>query len=115
MSKHMRPRGAGLLLLAGLLGSVAAGYDYVTPATGIDHTGGVILVLVSCMLLLLAALGILAMGQGLLAGILTFLIFLDILGTGTAAWFLESELVMAAMMIATVGFFYWITSRRMAQ
>ena len=56
MSKHMRPRGAGLLLLAGLLGSVAAGYDYVTPATGIDHTGGVILVLVSCKLLLLAAL-----------------------------------------------------------
>ena len=114
MSKPMRLRGVGLMLLAGLLGSAAAGYDYVTPATGIDHTGGVILVLVSCMLLLLAALGILAMEQGVLAGILAFLIFLDILGTGTAAWLLESELVMVAMVIATVGFFYWITSRRTA-
>ena len=115
MSKRTRVGGAGLMLLAGLLGAAAAGYDYITPATGIDHTGGVILVLVSCILMLLAALGILAMRHGVLVGVLVFLIFLDILGTGTAAWFLESELVMAAMVIAAVGFLYWITSHRVAQ
>jgi hypothetical protein len=105
MSKSMRPGGAGLMLIAGLLGATAALYDYVTPATGIDHTGGVILVLVSCILMLLAAYAVLVMKPGALTSILVFLIFLDILGTGTAAWFLESGLVMAAMAIATVGFF----------
>ncbi len=115
MSKHARIGGAGLILLAGLLGALAASYDYVTPATGIDHTGGVILVLTSCVLMLLAAWSALAIGDSVLVAILMVLIFLDILGTGLAAWFLESELIMAAMAFAAVGFFNWVASRRVAQ
>jgi len=99
------------MLLAGLLGAAAAAYDYITPATGIDHTGGVILVLASCLLMGLAAIGVSAIRSGMLTGILVFLIFLDILGTGTAAWFLESELVMAAMAIAAVGIVRRLTCR----
>lgn len=111
MSKSLRARGSGLMLMAGLLGAAAALYDYVTPATGIDYTGGVILVLASCLLMALAALGVSAIRPGVLTGILVFLIFLDILGTGTAAWFLESELIMAAMAIAAVGIVRRLTSR----
>lgn len=115
MSKSTRPRGAGLIALAGFLGAAAALYDYITPATGIDHTGGVILVLGSCLLMALAALGVLAIGPGVLTGILVLLILLDILGTGTAAWFLESELVMAAMAIAVIGVLRGLASPRMTQ
>ena len=115
MSKIMCPGGAGLVLIAGLLGAAAALYDYFTPATGIDHTGGVVLVLASCLLIALAAWAVLVLNLGVLTGILLFLIFLDILGTGTAAWFLESGLVMAAMAIAAVGFFRFLANRRTAQ
>jgi len=112
MSKSLHPGGAGLTLTAGLLGAAAAIYDYVTPATGIDHTGGVILVLASCLLMALAAVGVLAIRPGVLTGILVFLIVLDILGTGTAAWFLESKLVMTAMVIAAAGILRGLPSLR---
>jgi len=115
MSMPMRSGGAGLMLTAGILGAAAALYDYFAPATGIDHTGGVILVLVSCLLMALAAVAVLAIRPGALAGILIFLIILDILGTGTAAWFLESGLVMGAMAIAAAGALRRLASSRAAQ
>lgn len=115
MSKSMRPGGAGLMLIAGLLGAAAAFYDYFSPATGIDHTGGVVLVLASCLLIALAAWAVLALNRSVLTGILVFLIFLDILGTGTAAWFLESGLVMMAMVIAAAGLFRFLANRRAVQ
>lgn len=115
MAKFKCPGGADLVLIAGLLGAVAALYDYFTPATGIDHTGGVVLVLTSCILMALAALAVLAMNSGVLTGILALLIFLDILGTGTAAWFLESGLVMTAMAIAAIGFFRFLASGGVTQ
>jgi|SRR5215469_9666355 len=112
MPKSLRPGGAGLTLTAGIFGAAVAFYDYVTPATGIDHTGGIILVLASCLLMALAAFGVLAVRSSPLTSILIFLIVLDILGTGTAAWFLESELVIAAMVVAAVGVCAGLTSRR---
>ena len=115
MPKLMRPGGAGLMLIAGLLGAVVALYDYFTPGTGIDHTGGVILVLASSGLIALAAWTVLSISPGAVTRILVFLIFLDILGTATAAWFLESGLVMAAMAIAAVGLFRLIANREAAQ
>jgi len=115
MPNFMRPGSGGLWLIAGLLGAAAALYDYFAPATGIDHTGGVVLVLASCVLMVLAALAVLTIGSGALTNILIFLIFLDILGTGTAAWFLESGLVMAAMAIATLGFLLRLTNYRGTQ
>ena len=115
MSKLMRPGGAGLILIAGLSGAAIALYDYFTPATGIDHTGGVVLVLVSCALIALAALAVLSITPGAVTRILLSLVFLGILGTGTVAWFLESGLVMAAMAIAAIGLFRLVTSREAAQ
>lgn len=115
MPKFMRPGGAGLWLMAGLLGAAVAIYDYFAPATGIDHTPGVLLVLTSCALMVLAAAAILAIRSSVLTKILTFLIFLDILGTVTAAWFLESGLMMAAMAIAALGLLFRFTNHRVAQ
>jgi quinoprotein glucose dehydrogenase len=115
MPKFMRAGGVGLLLIAGLLGAAAALYDYFAPSTGIDHTAGVVLVLTSCVLMVLATVAVLVIGSSVLTNILIFLIFLDILGTGTAAWFLESELMMAAMAIATLGFLLRLTNHRVAQ
>lgn len=98
-----RGRGIGLVILASLVGLLVAYRDYITPSTGIDDTPGVALVIASNALMLGAGIVIALVGRGRLAGILSFLILLDIAGTGTAAWFLESPLLMAAMLLAAIG------------
>ena len=103
MSNPKRRRGGLLILLAGLIAAAAAAYDYQTASTGIDHSGGVMLVLGSSLLMMLGALVVLALGSGLIAGIFMFLVLLDILGTGFAAYMLESQFIMAAMAIAAIG------------
>lgn len=113
MSNSKRVRGGRLMLVAGLLAVVAAGYDYNTAATGIDHSGGVMLVLGSSLLMILGALMVLALGSGMVAGIFVFLLFLDILGTGFAGYMLESGLIMGAMVLAAVGWLLRITSGRL--
>ena len=115
MSKILRSGDVGLILTAGLLGAAAALYDYLAPATGIDHTGGVALVLTSCVLMALAALAVSILDKGVLANILIFLVFLDILGTGIAAWFLESGLVMVAMTVAAAGLLFRLRNSQVAQ
>jgi hypothetical protein len=103
MIQSMRMRGGLLMLLAGLIGAALAAYDYGAAWTGIDHSGGVMLVLASSLLMIFGALMVLVFGSGLVAGIFMFLVFLDILGTGFAAYMLESELIMGAMAIAAIG------------
>jgi hypothetical protein len=115
MPKIVRSGDVGLILTAGLLGAAAALYDYLAPTTGIDHTDGVALVLTSCVLMALAALAVSILNRGVLASILIFLVFLDILGTGIAAWFLESGLVMAAMAVAAAGLIFRLQHNRVAQ
>jgi hypothetical protein len=107
-----RVPGAGLVVVASLLGLVIAYYDFVTPSTGIDHSGGVALVIISTALMLCAAAAVALIGSGLLAGILIFLIVLDIAGTSTAAWFLESWLMMAAMALAALGLILHAAARK---
>ncbi len=99
--------GAGLMVLAGVLGAVAGIYDYYTVASGIDGTGGVELVIVSSLLMVCGALVVLALGRGLLASVFLLLLLLDVIGTGTAAYFLESGLIMGAMALAALG---WLLS-----
>jgi hypothetical protein len=91
------------MALGGLVGAAIAAYDYLTPATGLDGAGGVVLVLISCLLMLFAALGLMALTSGGIAGLLSFLILLDIIGTATCGYFLESPVLLAAMALALVG------------
>lgn len=107
-----RARGTFLIILAALIGLAVALYDYETVSTGIDHSEGVMLVIVSTALMLGAALVAGLLGRGAVAGILMFLILLDILGTGTAAWFLESWLLLIAMAIAAIGWLSRIAAPR---
>jgi hypothetical protein len=93
------------MLLGGALGAAAGLYDFTTVATGIDGTGGVELVIASCLLMVFGAAMVLLLRSGLLAGIFLLLLLLDVIGTGVAAYFLESGLIMAAMALAALG---WI-------
>ena len=104
-------RGAGVMLLAGALGALAGIHDYYNIATGIDGTGGVELVIASCLLMVFCALMLIILGRGLLAGIFLFLLFLDVIGTGAAAYFLESGLIMAAMALAALGWILQMNGR----
>ena len=99
------------MLLAGILGAAAGLYDFYTVTTGIDGTGGVQLVVASCLLMVFGALMLLLLGRGFLAGIFVFLLLLDVVGTGVAAYFLESGLVMAAMALAALGWIIQMNSR----
>ncbi|HWY63303.1 MAG TPA: hypothetical protein VNW15_15485 [Rhizomicrobium sp.] len=114
MSQSKRVRGGLLVLLAGLIGAAAAAYDYGTVSTGIDHSGGVLLVLASSLLMVAGGLVVLVLDSGLIAGIFTFLVFLDILGTGFAAHMLESRLIMGAMVLAAIGWLLRTTNGRRA-
>ena len=49
------------------------------------------------------------MTSGVIAGIFLFLLLLDVLGTGFAAYMLESQIIMAAMAIAALGWILRIT------
>ena len=104
-------RGAGLMLLAGGLGAAAGIYDFYNVAGGIDGTGGVELVIASCLLMVFGALMVAVLGRGLLAGIFLLLLLLDVIGTGVAAYFLESGLIMAAMVLAALGWILHMNAR----
>ena len=106
--------GAGLMLLAGVLGAAAGTYDFYTVATGIDGTGGVELVIASSLLMVFGALMVLVLGRGLLSGIFLFLLLLDVIGTGAAAYFLESGLILSAMALAALGLILHLNARRRA-
>ena len=99
-------RGIWCIILASITGLVIALYDYVTPATGINQSGGVFLVIVSMGLMLCASLVVALLGSGLVANILLLLILLDIAGTATAGYFLESPMLVGAVLIAAIG---WIS------
>jgi hypothetical protein len=80
-------------------------YDYYTPETGLIGTGGVELVAVAGLLMFLAslALKLVPNRSGLLQGFLVVSIFLDIIGSSVAGYFLESPVIMAAQALALIG------------
>jgi len=98
------PYGAWLLLVAALIGLAIAIFNYVAPGNGIHGTAGALLVVISTLLMVLAA-GALALWTlpGWLRGTLLTLILLDILGTGFAAYMLEAWWLIAAMALALFG------------
>jgi hypothetical protein len=103
MGSLSRGHGTWLVIFASITGLAISLYDYVTPETGIDHSGGASLVIAAMGLMLIAGLVVSQPGPGLMAGIFLFLILLDIAGTAIAGYFLESPLLMGAMLIAAIG------------
>jgi hypothetical protein len=99
------------MLLAGALAAAAGIYDFYNVAGGIDGTGGVELVIASSLLMVFGAVMVIILGRGLLAGVFVFLLLLDVIGTGLAAYFLESGLIMAAMALAALGWILHMNAR----
>ncbi len=96
-------KGAWLIALGGLIGAAVSAYYYVVPGYNLDGEHGVLLVIISSLLMLVAGLALVGRKGGLVAGILVALILLDIIGTGLCAYFLETPVLMAAMALALLG------------
>ncbi|MBS0248379.1 MAG: pyrroloquinoline quinone-dependent dehydrogenase [Proteobacteria bacterium] len=94
------------LLAASIAVSLAlAIFNYVWHGNGIHGTAGSLLVVISTALMLAAFIATAAWPMARwLRNVLIVLIALDIVGTGFAAYMLEAYLVVAAMLVAAVGF-----------
>jgi quinoprotein glucose dehydrogenase len=94
------------VFLLGLLALIDSLFAYFWTGNGIHGTEGALLVVVSTLLLALAA-GVVVnrWGPGSLRGILEVLIFLDFIGTGVAAYFLEDWILLGLMVLALLA---WI-------
>jgi hypothetical protein len=97
--------GGWLLVVSLAAGLCLSVFDYFF-GNGIDQTSGVLLVIVSTALMLVASF-VLALGR---AGAFWFrfiriAILLDLIGTGLAAYLLEAHLLLATMVLGLIG---WI-------
>ncbi len=99
--------GLWLLSAASLIALLDTLYNYFDRSNGIHGTEGALLVVISTALQLIAALLILF---GVLRGpwkvLFEALILLDLIGTATAAYFLEAPILIALTVIAFIG---WLT------
>lgn len=96
--------GAWMITLSALIGFFVAIYNYNASDNGISGTPGALLVVASTIALIVAGF-ILGrdMGGRILHVILAFLALLGILGTGFAAWLLESNVLIVLMALCLTG------------
>ena len=99
--------GGWLLAAASIVALGCALYYYLVPSTGVAYSYGAAIVLVSSAILTAAAL-VMVLDHDKPLWLLGFLyvgMFVDILGTGFAAYFLEAYWLLGAMVVALVGWF----------
>lgn len=98
--------GLWLLIVATVLALVDAIYNYYSPANGIHGTEGALLVIISTVLQLIAALLIAGRWlRGWVWGLFEILILLDLAGTALAAYLLEAWVLLA---LTAIGFIGWL-------
>lgn len=98
-----------LTALAAILGAVLGCYAYFTPGSGVDNSGGALLVIVSSILILLAS-ALLALVSGVprwLRGVFLVLLSVGIVCTAVAGYFLELDVLVGMMIVAFIG---WIVA-----
>jgi hypothetical protein len=106
--------GAWIMAVAGAAATALSAYNYLTRGTGIDHTLGALLVIISSALILLASL-VIALAPGAprwLRGVLIVLLLLGVLGTALAAYFLEAWALVGLMALALIGWLVQLGSGR---
>jgi len=112
MAASGRRAGRGTRVMAGaaVLGALVAIFNYYSPDSGIDGTGGALLVIVTTLLIAALALmlGRRGSGRALLGGLCLILL----LGTAFAAWLLNSPTLVVLMAIAVVGWLLHVTAPR---
>jgi len=96
-------KGAWLIAVGGLIGAAVSAYYYFVPGVGLDGENGVLLVIVSSLLMLMAGALLAGRVTGFLASLLVFLVLLDIIGTAVCAYFLETPILLGAMALAALG------------
>lgn len=97
---------------AAVAGALVSIFNYFSPDSGIDGTGGALLVIATTLLIAIVALLLGRPGRGrpLLGGLCLILL----LGTAFAAWLLNSPTLVALMAIAIVGWLLHATTPRAA-
>ena len=104
--------GAWVMVLASAFGAALSLYNDLTSGTSIDHTYGALPVVASSTLVMLASLVLAhASVRRWLRGTLLALLMLGVVGTGTAAYFLESYVLLALMVLALFGWTVRMLSR----
>lgn len=93
------------MAVAAAAGFMVALVDYLVRGSGIDHTGGALLVTLSSAVLFI--LGV-ALARGSVKRqawrvLLIVLAIIDVLGTGVAAYFLHAWWLLAFMALAVIG------------
>jgi hypothetical protein len=108
-----REGGAWLMALAAAIGLIVSLIAYFHLGSGIDHTAGALLVIISTVLLTGAGvvLALTTGASGAWRTVLNVLCILGVVGTGLAAWFLHAWLLLALMAAALVGWLVSIVSR----
>ncbi|WP_420963330.1 hypothetical protein [Brucella sp. IR073] len=104
----------GLIALGGAAGLIISLMAYTSRSSGIDGSGGALLVILSCTAILLAALAltIWATRRSWWTGLLYFLLILGILGTAFAGYMLDSLPLVLAMALSLIGWLIATTIRR---
>jgi len=96
--------GARFISGAGIVGAAVSLYNYFSPSSGIDDTGGALLVIGTSIILFGLGFTIGAPGKaGGLRKLLSAVCLILILGTAFAAFLLESWVLLLLMIIAAIG------------
>lgn len=96
--------GMTAVFLLSLLALIDSLFNYFWTGNGIHGSEGALLVIVSTLLMALAAGAVAAQWtRGWLRGLLEFLILLDFLGTALAAYFLEAWILLALVVLAFIA------------
>jgi hypothetical protein len=97
------------LVAASALGLIMSLVEYFNPDDGINGTLGVLIVIGSTALMLIASAAIaLWLDRGRLRMTLMVLILLDILGTGFAAYMLDAYILLGFMVLALIAWLFAI-------
>lgn len=106
----MKHGGGWLIAFGAMLGLAVAIYNYVTPVgflspySNVAGTGGALLVIASTAIMLVAGLMLgTGVGNTFLLGFLVIGCLLDALGTGLAAYLLDSLPLVGAMAVCLLG------------
>ena len=105
------PYGSWLMTIAAATAFILLLIDYLVPHGTIAHTDGALLVVISTALMFIAALLITldAIPRWLVV-LFEVLIILDIIGTAICAYFLETYVVLALMVLALIGWIALLSS-----
>lgn len=115
----MKRSGALLIALGAAIGLAVSVYNYfsplgfLSPYSNTAGTAGALLVVGSTAIMLVAGLVLATLPRSRALVVFALLgCLVDILGTGFAALLLDSLPLLAAMVIAAVGWLMWVFGRR---